>query len=89
MRNEFGRAAAVIAVCFGIAVLARSIQTTAWGQRLPSISLKQTVETAGYRVQQGNLSDVTAVFSELFWDEEEDVVSVSAPSEVQKTDADE
>lgn len=89
MQREFGKAIAVLVLCFGISAMVQAIRQTTVGQLLPSVSVTQAVETAGMSVQQKDLSEVTEVFSGLLLTGEEDAISVFTPSEVEKSDADE
>lgn len=89
MQKELCRIAAVFAICFGISAVVQTVRGTALGQGLPSISVGPAVEAAGWSVQQREFSEVTEVFSGLLTTGEEDAVSVSSSSELERSDAEE
>lgn len=79
VRREWHRMIAAAGVCAAIAAAAQAVRGTEMGQRIPSLALRQTAETVGSSVCDGDFSAVTEVFSRALIPES-DAVSVAAPS---------
>lgn len=85
MNEQAMRMVAACCLCAGIYYGARTVQDSKIGEKIPVFPVQQAVETAVMVMEeQGDASDVIAVFSKSVFREQDDAVSVSSASEIPK-----